>query len=114
MSMTVCLSLINTWKDGDAAAQWQPGESTILQVLITIQAMVFCEDPWRNEPGNGIAMQTEALVRARHYRLRRQPMTIKYGMLDWIKRLKRGQAGIWKDVVKTHFTINKDNILRNV
>ncbi|EZF26745.1 hypothetical protein H112_01257 [Trichophyton rubrum D6] len=46
----VCLSLHGTWRDGDAAAQWQPGKSTILSVLISIQAMIFTEDPWRNEP----------------------------------------------------------------
>ncbi|KAM5469717.1 putative gamma-glutamyltransferase [Microsporum audouinii] len=63
----VCLSLLGTWHDGDAAAQWQPGKSTILSVLISIQAMIFTEDPWRNEPAYTSAIGMMADIRARRY-----------------------------------------------
>ena len=43
----VCLSLLGTWP----GEPWKPGESTLLQVLVSLQAMVFCEQPWYNEPG---------------------------------------------------------------
>ncbi|XP_043695025.1 putative ubiquitin-conjugating enzyme E2 38 [Telopea speciosissima] len=50
---TVCLSLLNTWP-GRKHERWNPSESTILQVLLSIQALVLNEKPYFNEPGYGI------------------------------------------------------------
>ncbi|KAJ4965202.1 hypothetical protein NE237_017051 [Protea cynaroides] len=49
---TVCLSLLNTWP-GKKKERWNSSESTILQVLLSIQALVLNEKPYFNEPGNG-------------------------------------------------------------
>ncbi|PON93171.1 Ubiquitin-fold modifier-conjugating enzyme [Trema orientale] len=49
----VCLSLLNTWS-GKKAEKWNPAESTVLQVLVSIQALVLNEKPFFNEPGAGI------------------------------------------------------------
>lgn len=46
----VCLSLLNTWT-GSKSEQWTPGKSTILQVLLSIQALVLNAKPFFNEPG---------------------------------------------------------------
>ncbi|XP_043687702.1 putative ubiquitin-conjugating enzyme E2 38 isoform X2 [Telopea speciosissima] len=46
----VCLSLLNTWT-GDANQKWIPGKSTMLQVLVSIQALVLNDEPYFNEPG---------------------------------------------------------------
>ncbi|KAJ4981835.1 hypothetical protein NE237_032672 [Protea cynaroides] len=46
----VCLSLLNTWS-GDANQKWIPGKSTMLQVLVSIQALVLNAKPYFNEPG---------------------------------------------------------------
>ncbi|GAB2284523.1 Belongs to the ubiquitin-conjugating enzyme [Dionaea muscipula] len=46
----VCLSLLNTWK-GSPNEEWQPGYSTILQVLVSIQGLVLNSNPYFNEPG---------------------------------------------------------------
>ncbi|KAK7327883.1 hypothetical protein VNO77_21976 [Canavalia gladiata] len=46
----VCLSLLNTWT-GTAAEVWNPGASTILQVLLSLQALVLNEKPYFNEAG---------------------------------------------------------------
>lgn len=45
----VCLSLLGTW----FGPKWDAGESTLLQVLISIQSLIFVEDPYFNEPGYG-------------------------------------------------------------
>jgi len=37
----VCLSLLGTW----SGEPWKPGVSTLLQVLVSIQAMTFCDEP---------------------------------------------------------------------
>lgn len=47
---TVCLSLLNTW-EGKTTEKWDPCESTMLQVLLSIQALVLNEKPFFNEPG---------------------------------------------------------------
>lgn len=43
----VCLSLLGTW----SGPGWVPGESTILQILISIQSLILVNDPYFNEPG---------------------------------------------------------------
>lgn len=109
----VCLSLLGTWMDGDAAAQWQPGKSTILSVLISIQAMIFTEDPFRNEPGFTGSVGTQADRWAEQARQTAQPMTIAYGMLLWLEQPQRLQ-GTWGEIAKSHFRLNARKIMANV
>jgi ubiquitin-conjugating enzyme E2 O len=47
----VCLSLLGTWQ-GKSCEKWNPAQSTMLQVLISIQALVLNEKPFYNEPGH--------------------------------------------------------------
>ncbi|KHN10005.1 probable ubiquitin-conjugating enzyme E2 24 [Glycine soja] len=46
----ICLSLLNTWTGTDTEV-WNPGASTILQVLLSLQALVLNEKPYFNEAG---------------------------------------------------------------
>ncbi|XP_004296238.1 PREDICTED: putative ubiquitin-conjugating enzyme E2 38 [Fragaria vesca subsp. vesca] len=48
----VCLSLLNTWY-GKGSENWDPFQSTLLQVLVSIQALVLNEKPLLNEQGFG-------------------------------------------------------------
>ncbi|GKV10906.1 hypothetical protein SLEP1_g22211 [Rubroshorea leprosula] len=48
-SGNVCLSLLNTWT-GSGTEVWNP-DSTILQVLLSLQALVLNEKPYFNEAG---------------------------------------------------------------
>ena len=43
----VCLSLLGTW----SGPGWSAGESTLLQVLVSIQSLILVSDPYFNEPG---------------------------------------------------------------
>ena len=43
----VCLSLLGTW----SGEPWMPQKSTLLQVLVSILAMIFVSKPYFNEPG---------------------------------------------------------------
>ncbi|KAL6990087.1 E3-independent ubiquitin-conjugating enzyme E2 [Sarracenia purpurea var. burkii] len=49
----VCLSLLNTWF-GRTSEKWNPDESSVLQVLVSIQGLVLNEEPYFNEPGAGL------------------------------------------------------------
>ncbi|PKA46612.1 putative ubiquitin-conjugating enzyme E2 24 [Apostasia shenzhenica] len=46
----VCLSLLNTWT-GNENEVWNPESSTILQVLLSLQALVLNDKPYFNEAG---------------------------------------------------------------
>ncbi|XP_042492124.1 probable ubiquitin-conjugating enzyme E2 24 [Macadamia integrifolia] len=46
----VCLSLLNTWT-GTGTEVWNPGSSSILQVLLSLQALVLNDKPYFNEAG---------------------------------------------------------------
>lgn len=50
----VCLSLLGTW----SGPGWVSGESTLLQVLISIQSLILVNDPYFNEPGYQRSMGT--------------------------------------------------------
>ncbi|XP_062188880.1 putative ubiquitin-conjugating enzyme E2 38 isoform X2 [Phragmites australis] len=45
----VCLSLLNTWW-GNGCEKWGKSNSTILQVLVSIQGLVLNDKPYFNEP----------------------------------------------------------------
>ncbi|KAI9775454.1 MAG: glycylpeptide N-tetradecanoyltransferase [Peltula sp. TS41687] len=100
----VCLSLLGTWQ----GETWRPGKSTLLQVFLSIQAMIFCDDPWCNEPGregqSGSSM-------SQNYNKTIQALTARYAILHWLQAI---DIGIWNDVVSEHFKNNADTILQTV
>lgn len=49
----VCISIINTWV-GIEEERWNPHQSTILQLLVSIQGLVLNSEPYFNEPGHGL------------------------------------------------------------
>ncbi|BGP07228.1 hypothetical protein JCM10049v2_003059 [Rhodotorula toruloides] len=46
----VCLSLLGTWS-GDKTENWSSARSSILQVFVSIQALIMVENPYYTEPG---------------------------------------------------------------
>ncbi|BFZ63276.1 serine/threonine protein kinase [Saitoella coloradoensis] len=58
----VCLSLLGTWHSKDSSETWSPS-SSILQVLVSLQALVLNREPYYNEAGFGVYQGTrEAAV----------------------------------------------------
>lgn len=53
----VCLSLLNTWS-GSGCERWSPSNSTMLQVLVSVQALVLNAKPYFNEPGYAMHANT--------------------------------------------------------
>ncbi|KQJ82186.1 putative ubiquitin-conjugating enzyme E2 38 isoform X2 [Brachypodium distachyon] len=53
----VCLSLLGTWS-GYGCETWNPAQSTMLQVLVSIQALILNEKPYFNEPGYASSANT--------------------------------------------------------
>lgn len=52
----VCLSLLGTW----SGPGWVSGQSTLLQVLVSIQALILVAEPYFNEPGYENSRHTPA------------------------------------------------------
>lgn len=46
----VCVSLLSTWA-GEGSELWSPTSSSLLQVVISIQALILNSEPYYNEPG---------------------------------------------------------------
>ena len=123
----VCLSLLGTW-EGET---WEPGKSTLLQVLVSIQAMIFNDEPWCNEPGRESDRGTE---QSKSYNRHIYDKVVKFGMIEWLehKRSKKGtdkyghvlgtctgankekEEDIWADVAKKHFEAAEDEIIKTV
>mmetsp|Transcript_20704 Transcript_20704/g.79382 ORF Transcript_20704/g.79382 Transcript_20704/m.79382 type:complete len:213 (-) Transcript_20704:188-826(-) len=106
----VCLSLLGTW-GGAADEQWNAQTSTLLQVFVSIQALIFVEMPYYNEPSFETLMGTPiGWVANKAYNDRIKPATIAYAMTDMIRR----PPANFEEVVRKHFTLKREEILKQV
>ncbi|GAA5932431.1 hypothetical protein JCM1841_000579 [Sporobolomyces salmonicolor] len=101
----VCLSLLGTWA-GAPEEMWQPGTSTLLQVLISISSMILCSFPFYNEPGFGPPKDDQ---RNKHYNMNVSLATTRWAMLEWMT--DSSKDSIWADVIYSHFTMNRPMLL---
>ncbi|KAK2029569.1 ubiquitin-conjugating enzyme [Colletotrichum zoysiae] len=101
----VCLSLLGTW-DGK---RWCPKTSTLLQLLVSIQAMIFCADPLSNEPGVS-SSPTDWTHDLYNWEMRAD--TLLFAMSDWLGARKTNPANNpWDEVVGRHFELRWRRIL---
>ena len=62
----VCMSLLGTWHSGGLEEKWDAKQSTLYQVLVSIQGLILVDDPMFNEPGfDGLRGTAEAGAYAR-------------------------------------------------
>ncbi|CAD7704553.1 unnamed protein product [Ostreobium quekettii] len=96
----VCLSLLGTWP----GPSWGIS-STILQLMVSIQGMVFVEDPWFNEPGR-TARTRRALDESRSYNLSVRCHTLQHAILPAIKAPPQP----FQKACREHFRIKQRSI----
>jgi len=104
----VCLSLLGTWP-GQPEEQWSP-TSTLLQVIVSIQSMIFVDAPFFNEPGAGRVNPNQPA--SIQYNRNIELQTVRWAMVEWLKDEHRG--GLWEDVIASHFIIRKDKIRKTI
>ncbi|KIJ20079.1 hypothetical protein PAXINDRAFT_174590 [Paxillus involutus ATCC 200175] len=95
----VCLSLLGTW----SGPGWISGRSTLLQVLISIQSMILCDEPYLNEPGwanGGGTPQSKA------YSSNVRRMVVRTAMLGNVK----APPEPFGDVIRTHYRLKAQAI----
>lgn len=105
-TQTVCLSLLGTFP-GPPESKWQGERSSILSVLVSIQAMIFCPDPMENLP-MGLENRfrdTYGIHPSASYKSLVQAWTVRYAMLDWLQNNDM-RKGLWRDVMRTYFERN--------
>jgi len=90
----VCLSLLGTWE----GPGWIAGKSTLLQVLISIQSMILCDEPYLNEPGWANGSGTPS---SRAYSANVRRMVIHTAMLGNLKNPPEP----FEDIIRTHFRL---------
>ncbi|CAL5221890.1 g4155 [Coccomyxa viridis] len=99
----VCLSLLGTW----SGPGWTPGSSTILQVLVSIQSMIFVNDTYFNEPGYDRNRNTSAGQSASAaYNLTTARGTLQHAVLGAL----RNPAPAFADVIREHFRMKKQAV----
>ena len=110
----VCLSILGTWSGQSQSERWIPPNadgsgSTLYQVIMSIYSMVFSEEPWFNEPGREKnIMNAGTNSQAIEYNKEIRDATIKYAIINQLKYPEEG----FEDVIKTHFVLKKDNIIK--
>jgi len=105
----VCLSLLGTW-NGKEGESWTK-ESTILQILLSIQSIIFCEEPYFNEPGYERERGTKKGKELNA--MYNEPVRFHTMVLAMINQLKKPSFG-FEDVIKTHFKLMKDKIYKKL
>ena len=111
----VCLSLLGTW----AGPGWIPNKSTLLQVLISIQSLIFVNDPYYNEPSFDRQRGTQhGKSQSKKYNDNIERGTITYGLKDHIERLadanKESLYPEFDDVLARHFGLKTSVIQEQI
>lgn len=92
----VCLSLLGTWR----GPGWHP-KCTLLQVLISIQSLIFVDKPYFNEPGFEKHQDTDyGMYASSVYNQRIREATIRYAM---IPHLLKPDASAFSRLIREHF-----------
>ena len=77
MPELVCFSLLGTWQ----GQPWNSDHSTLLQLLVSIQAMIFNDQPYYNEPGYELRGSP---VAAQKYNRNIEALTVRHAMIPWL------------------------------
>jgi len=98
----VCLSLLGTW-DGPG---WISGESTLLQVLVSIQSLILVNDPYFNEPGFASSQGTpNGTKKSDQYNANIRKQTLLYAVLPFCSGTHPYPE--FNDAIEAHFRTKK-------
>ena len=99
----VCLSLLGTWS-GKEGEQWNPKTSTLLQILVSIQSLIFTDNPYFNEPGYEKNINSEAGKKANDdYNKAIKSYTQKWAIENMITNPPED----FKEIIQKHFQLKK-------
>lgn len=106
----VCLSLLGTWR-GSQTEMWDPKLSTILQLVISIQAIIMSNEVYFNEPGYEHEMNTpEGEKKNNGYANIVKYCNVKFAIIEAIKNPPKG----FEKAIRRTFYLKKQMILDEV
>eukprot|EP00793_Prasinoderma_coloniale_P001886 PRCOL_00007249-RA len=106
----VCLSLLGTWQ-GAEGETWSKAGSTLLQVFVSVQSLIFVPEPYFNEPGyEGIMGTPSGDIKSRAYNDQIRVATVKWAIIDALEKPMAGTEAF----VRAHFKAKRDEVLRTV
>lgn len=105
----VCLSILGTWS-GTQSESWNSKTSTLLQILISIQAQILIEEPYFNEPGHERGMGSSTGVKAsKQYNDNIRLYMMKSAVRDLINNPKLYPQ--FENAIKEHFKLKKEHMI---
>ncbi|CAF1285078.1 unnamed protein product, partial [Didymodactylos carnosus] len=105
----VCLSILNTWH-GRPEEKWN-ATSTFLQVLVSIQSLIFVPEPYFNEPGYERTRGTPTgNTQSLEYDANIRQATVRWAMLEQI----RNPPACFKDIIKLEIMEQCDSWIREL
>uniref|UniRef100_A0A8R1HU69 UBC core domain-containing protein n=1 Tax=Caenorhabditis japonica TaxID=281687 RepID=A0A8R1HU69_CAEJA len=103
----ICLSILGTW-EGRPEEKWNP-YCSLMQVLVSIQGLIFVKDPYFNEPGFERYQGTERGDEySRKYNLQIEHATLNYAIREQLRK----PSEHFKEVIEKHLWLKKDAILK--
>jgi ubiquitin-protein ligase len=107
----VCLSLLGTW----GGPSWDPGTSTLLQLLVSLQAMIFCSEPFFNEPGyEAIEGTANGVQQSQKYNERVRSNTVSLAIAAPLKAPGAPPHGVFEPVLRAHWRAKREQILEQL
>jgi baculoviral IAP repeat-containing protein 6 len=95
----VCLSLLGTHGSTAASESWSAA-SSMVQVLLSIQAMILCEQPFFNDgAAEGVRGTAEGARKSAEYNGELRLATLRYAVLAQLRSPRAGLA----DAIESHF-----------
>jgi ubiquitin-protein ligase len=96
----ICLSLLGTWHGHSASEKWNPDQSSLWQILVSIQGMILVEDPYFNEPNvEQMRGQPEGEAASARRNSQIQRDNIRWAMIDVLKNPRPG----FEAAIMAHF-----------
>lgn len=106
----VCLSLLGTW-EGAQGEQWNAETSTIIQVLISIQSLILCAEPYYNEPGFERNYGTSVgNAESNRYNEEVFKNNLKFAILSQLVTPPEG----FEEVTKAHFYLKRHSLIKEL
>ncbi|MDP2436434.1 MAG: ubiquitin-conjugating enzyme E2, partial [archaeon] len=106
----VCLSLLGTWR-GQSNESWLEKESTLLQVLVSIQSLIFVDEPYFNEPGYESEIgSSKGIAKSLEYNRNIRAQTIRWAIIDQLRNPSPG----FEDVIRAHFLLKAKDVVSTV
>lgn len=108
----VCLSILGTYigPKPHESEKWNPSTSSLLQVLVSIQAQILIEKPYFNEPSYETKIgSTDGENNSKIYNDNIKLRTMKSTVLNLLQNAKLYPQ--FEEVIKNHFKIKKNYIL---